>query len=82
MCGDEYRMWSFIADWLRKNSLPIQVLEVKPNRPNVVAVLKGSKLGPRIMLNGHMDAVEPGGSWIHDPFGAEVEQSSISLTPS
>jgi succinyl-diaminopimelate desuccinylase len=77
VCGDEHRIASFIADWLRKNGLQPQILDVKPNRPNVITVLKGSKPGPRIMLNGHMDTVEPGRGWIHDPFGAEVEQGKM-----
>lgn len=72
VCGDESRIASFIADWLKRNGVAAELLDVEPSRPNVVATLKGEKPGPRIMLNGHMDTVEPGKGWTHDPYGAEV----------
>lgn len=73
VCGEEARIANFIADWLEKNKLTVQMFEVKPNRPNVIAVLRGAQPGPRILLNGHMDTVEVGAGWTRDPFGAEVE---------
>lgn len=77
VCGDENRIAHFIADWLEKNKLSAQLLEVKPSRPNVVTILKGPKPGPRVMLNGHMDTVPPGEGWIHDPFGAGIENGRM-----
>jgi succinyl-diaminopimelate desuccinylase len=73
VCGDEAKVAHFIADWLERNGLPAEILGVKPNRPDVIARLRGSKPGPRIMFNGHMDTVEPGRGWKHDPFGAHIE---------
>jgi acetylornithine deacetylase/succinyl-diaminopimelate desuccinylase family protein len=73
VCGEEGKIANFIADWLEKNRLQVETLDVKPNRPDVIARLKGPKAGPRILLNGHMDTVDPGRGWIHDPFGAQVE---------
>jgi len=73
VCGDEARIAGFIVKWLKRNSVPARLLQVKRNRPDVVGRLKGAKSGPRIMLNGHMDTVEPGRGWKHDPFGAEIE---------
>jgi succinyl-diaminopimelate desuccinylase len=77
VCGQEYRIASFIHDWLRRNDLPAELIPVKPNRPNVIVTLKAPKLGPRIMLNGHMDTVEPGRGWVHDPFGAEIRNGKM-----
>lgn len=77
VCGDESRIAHFIADWLEKNKLPAQLLEVKPNRPNVITILKGPRPGPRILLNGHTDTVEVGKGWIHDPFSAEIENGRM-----
>ena len=54
-----------------------ELAPVKPNRPNVIAILKGSEPGPRIMLNGHMDTVPAGRGWTHDPFGAEIEDGRM-----
>jgi len=77
VCGEERKIAEFISDWLRKSKLPAELMEVKPGRPNVVSVLKGSEPGPRILLNGHMDTVEVGQGWNHDPFGAEIGEGKM-----
>ena len=77
VCGDEEQIGSFIATWLRKNELPAQIVNVKPNRSNIVTLLKCPKPGPRIMLNGHMDTVEVGRGWTHDPFAGTLEDGRI-----
>jgi acetylornithine deacetylase/succinyl-diaminopimelate desuccinylase family protein len=77
VCGNEGEIGGFIAEWLRKNELPVQVVNVKPNRPNIVTSLKGAKPGPHVMLNGHMDTVEAGKGWIHDPFAGTVEDGRM-----
>lgn len=77
VCGNEEQIESFIATWLRKNELPVQIVTVRPNRFNVVTLLKGSRPGPRIMLNGHVDTVEVGRGWTRDPFGGTVEDGRM-----
>jgi acetylornithine deacetylase/succinyl-diaminopimelate desuccinylase family protein len=73
VCGDEGKIARFILKWLGRKKVSARLFPVKPGRPNVLARLKGAKPGPRIMLNGHMDTVEAGQGWKHDPFGAEIE---------
>lgn len=48
-------------------------------RPNVVGTLKGTGKGRSLILNGHMDTatVEPREQWVHDPFGAEIEEGKM-----
>lgn len=41
------------------------------DRPNLYGVMKGCGNGRSIMLSGHMDVVQTGSKWTHDPFGAE-----------
>jgi succinyl-diaminopimelate desuccinylase len=77
VCGDESKVAGLIARWLGERGLPVEMLEVKPNRPNVITRLKGSESGPRILLNGHMDTVEVGRGWTHDPFCAEIEDGKM-----
>lgn len=77
ICGEEDQLAGFIAEWLRANGLPAEMMEVKPNRPNVVSRLKGSGAGPCILLNGHMDTVPVGAGWTRDPFGAEIENGTM-----
>lgn len=45
------------------------------NRPNVVAVVRGTGGGRSLILNTHVDTVtiEPRDEWRHDPFGATIE---------
>ena len=47
------------------------------NRPNLVGVLPGAGGGKSIMLSGHMDVVQRGSKWTHDPFAATVEDGKI-----
>jgi len=48
------------------------------NRPNVVAILKGSGRGKSLIISGHIDvcAKEPL-LWNHDPFGADIENDRL-----
>ena len=73
VCGKEYKIATFIRNWLDERGLPAEMLAVKPSRPDVICRLKGQSDGPRLLLNGHMDTVPPGEGWMHDPYGAKVE---------
>jgi succinyl-diaminopimelate desuccinylase len=73
ICGEEKAIANFIADWLKSHHIQAETLDARPNRPNVIARIKSQNPGPRILLNGHMDTVEVGNGWTHDPFGAKVE---------
>ena len=77
VCGEEGRIAGFIAKWLRDEGLPVEVMDVKPGRPNVISRVKGRGGGPRLMFNGHMDTVAAGTGWEHDPFGAEIENGRM-----
>ncbi len=48
-------------------------------RPNVVGVLKGRGGGRSVLFNGHVDVVpkEPLSSWVHEPYGAILEDNRI-----
>ncbi len=47
----------FMANWLRSAHLAVHLDEVQPNRPNVIAIAKGSGGGKTLLLNGHTDTV-------------------------
>jgi acetylornithine deacetylase len=55
--------------------LDVEVTEVEPGRPNVVAVLKGRRPGRTLMFCGHTDTV--GVSGMDQPFSAEVRNSCL-----
>ncbi len=71
--GEEGRVASFIHDWSLKNGLQAELDEQIRGRPNVYVSLRGSKSGPALLLNGHLDVVPEGKGWKHTPFGGEVE---------
>ena len=48
---------SFIADWLADTGAAIEIVEVEPGRPNVLARLRGDGGGPTLCLNAHSDTV-------------------------
>jgi len=77
ICGDERKAADFILKWLQENNIPAEMLEVRPNRPDVIVRLKAPLPGPRILLNGHMDTVEVGRGWTRDPFGAQIENGRM-----
>ncbi|KPV50749.1 hypothetical protein SE17_25110 [Kouleothrix aurantiaca] len=65
---------AFVAEWLRAAGLEVQLDEVRPGRPNVVARLRGSGGGHTLLLNGHIDTVgvagmaaphQPGGNFLN-----------------
>ncbi|HEX8993530.1 MAG TPA: ArgE/DapE family deacylase [Anaerolineales bacterium] len=56
----EGRIAAFIASWLERAGLEVQLMEAAPGRPNVVAVARGTGGGKSLLLNGHMDTVSAG----------------------
>lgn len=57
----------------------VGVFETFSGRPNVVGTLRGHAGGRSLILNAHIDTVEPGdpARWTHPPFGAEVEDGQL-----
>lgn len=49
------------------------------NRPNLAATHQGSGNGQSILLNAHIDTVDPGdpNRWKHDPFAGNVEDDKL-----
>jgi acetylornithine deacetylase len=53
----EGRMAKYLCNLLRSGGIPTELHEVAPGRFNVVASIRGTRPGPRVLLNGHMDTV-------------------------
>jgi len=47
----------FVANWLTKAGLEVEIDEPKPGRPNVIGVVRGTGSGRSLLLNAHMDTV-------------------------
>ncbi len=75
----EQRIAEWLAGWLRAEfpNARIELRDVEPGRPNVVARFADSDgKKPRILLAPHTDTVSVGGMTI-DPFGAEVREGRV-----
>src|SRR5215472_4263126 len=53
----EAKVAAFIADWLDRTGADVEIIEVEPGRPNVLARLRGTGGGPTLCLNAHTDTV-------------------------
>jgi acetylornithine deacetylase len=47
----------FVAGWLADAGLDVHLDEVRPGRPNVIALARGGGGGRTLLLNGHIDTV-------------------------
>lgn len=71
----EYEIGAYITEVLRRIGLNPQFQEVKPDRVNVVATLKGSGGGRSLMYNGHMDTVGVAG--MEQPFSGKIQDGRV-----
>jgi acetylornithine deacetylase/succinyl-diaminopimelate desuccinylase-like protein len=53
----EQAMARYIAEWLSDTAADVEIVEVEPGRPNVIARLRGTEAGPTLCLNAHTDTV-------------------------
>ena len=71
----EYEIGAYITEVLRRIGLDPQFQEVKPDRVNVVATLKGSGGGRSLMVNGHTDTV--GVEGMEQPFSGKIQDGRV-----
>lgn len=63
-----------VAGYLRDVAAAVQVVEVLPDRPNVLAQL--GDVGPRLLLSAHLDTVQTTGMTVA-PFAGEVKDGRL-----
>lgn len=71
----EAEIAAYIANEAEQLGLDISLHEVEPGRPNVVAILRGSGNGRRLLINGHMDTVGVDG--MTDPFSGAIRDGKL-----
>jgi acetylornithine deacetylase/succinyl-diaminopimelate desuccinylase-like protein len=72
--GGEKPAADYLKQVLEKEGIPVQVYALEPNRPNVVARLKGNGSKPPLLLMAHTDVVNVDPKkWSHPPFSATRE---------
>jgi acetylornithine deacetylase/succinyl-diaminopimelate desuccinylase-like protein len=69
--GGEKPVADYVREVLEREGIPTQVFALEPNRPNVVARLRGSGRKRPLLIMGHTDTVNVDPKkWTHPPFGA------------
>jgi acetylornithine deacetylase/succinyl-diaminopimelate desuccinylase-like protein len=76
--GGEKPAVDYIKQVLDKEGIPAQILAMEPNRPNVVARLKGNGSKRPILLMGHTDVVNVDPKkWSNPPFSATRQDGYV-----
>jgi acetylornithine deacetylase/succinyl-diaminopimelate desuccinylase-like protein len=69
--GNERAAAEYLHRVLQQEGIPVELFTLEPNRPNVVARIKGNGRKRPILLMGHTDVVNVDASkWTHPPFSA------------
>jgi acetylornithine deacetylase/succinyl-diaminopimelate desuccinylase-like protein len=72
--GGEKPVADYLKSVLEREGIPVQVFALEPNRPNIVARLKGTGRKRPLLLMGHTDTVNVDArKWSHPPFSADRE---------
>ncbi|HUE69001.1 MAG TPA: M20 family metallopeptidase [Candidatus Acidoferrum sp.] len=74
--GQEGAAAEALAGWCRDAGLGVQLQQVQPGRPNVLATWRGGR-GPHLLLIGHIDTVPVGEGWSRDAHGATVDHGRL-----
>jgi acetylornithine deacetylase/succinyl-diaminopimelate desuccinylase-like protein len=70
--GQERAAIEFLRDVLAAAGFECELLAAEPERPNLVARLKGEKPGPTLCYLGHVDTVlADAEEWSHDPWSGD-----------
>ena len=72
--GNERAAQEMLAAHLRDAGFEVDLLGAEPERPNLVARLRGAADGPTLCLLSHVDTVlATPADWTHDPWSGDVE---------
>ncbi len=76
--GNERKVVEYLKSVLDKEGIPSQAFALDPNRPNLVARLKGNGSRRPLLLLAHTDVVPvQRDKWPVDPFGAVVKDGYV-----
>jgi acetylornithine deacetylase/succinyl-diaminopimelate desuccinylase len=73
----EEQVVEILARYFEKHRVEFSTIEVRPGRPNLLAIVRGKNPGKRLLLCGHTDTVAPNAITTMDPFAAEIRDGRI-----
>jgi len=71
----EAEIAGYVADWLGRAGLDVEVVEATEGRPSVIGVARGAGGGRTLLLNAHLDTV--GVEAMEAPFDARLEDGRL-----
>jgi acetylornithine deacetylase/succinyl-diaminopimelate desuccinylase-like protein len=75
--GDERACIDWIDGLLTQLGCETRILAAEPQRPNLIARLRGRGSSPPLLLQGHVDVVAARGDWTHPPFAGEIADGYV-----
>ncbi len=76
--GNELEVQELLSATLSDAGFECELLSVDPQRPNLIARLRGDSDGPTLCLLGHADTVPADPSeWSHDPWSGDVADGHV-----
>ena len=76
--GDEARAATFVADWMKQNDMPAELVSHAENgRASVVGGLDGQGERRALLFSGHLDTVPAGDNWEHEVLAADIDDGKI-----
>jgi acetylornithine deacetylase/succinyl-diaminopimelate desuccinylase family protein len=76
--GDEAAVARYLADYVSTAGLDVELVDVLPGRPNLLATARFGSGSPTVLLNGHTDVVVPGDGWVDEnPFSGAIRDGRL-----
>jgi acetylornithine deacetylase/succinyl-diaminopimelate desuccinylase-like protein len=76
--GNERALQEMLAAELRSAGFEVELLGAEPERPNLVARLRGEADGPTLCLLSHVDTVlATPADWTHDPWSGDLADGFV-----
>jgi len=75
--GNEKEISKFIYNWFKENKIEAEMMEVLPDRSNVIARIKGESNKNPLLVLAHMDTVPAGEGWKNDAFSGKIVEGKL-----
>jgi acetylornithine deacetylase/succinyl-diaminopimelate desuccinylase-like protein len=75
--GGERTCIEWVQGLLAECGCDVQIAAKDPERPNLIARLRGQGRAPALLLQGHVDVVPAKGSWSRPPFSGELADGYV-----
>ena len=75
--GNERACIEWIAGLLEGTRCSLRIVARDPERPNLIARLRGEGRAPGLLLQGHVDVVPASGNWSRPPFAGEIADGYV-----